>query len=264
MGGSGVGFVVSTHAAYHRRAASSCRARGEEDARGSSEKEPKKVGLWTFVFGEKGEFDRDLRALGSSRRRFLRGVVLSATIALGGNLFGTTSAVLSVFPGPSRSLRLDQLYPVKGFKRFVAQGAFEFIYPQEWLEDQAVAYFESTSKVKPLDYSMQRVKVMAKDRLAYSPRSPPPSSDTLTGAFRPRNLERPHQASCGVWAAARWTKGKRVRDTELAHAGLHFERYAWLAGGRCKKVVEQLHSTRGKWSDGEAYCRPTETLRRLL
>lgn len=32
-------------------------------------------------------------------------------------------------------LRLDVLFPVNGYKRYVYDGAYEFLYPQSWLED---------------------------------------------------------------------------------------------------------------------------------
>jgi hypothetical protein len=34
---------------------------------------------------------------------------------------------------------------VKGWKRYVGEGGFEFIYPREWLEDQAVTYANAVS-----------------------------------------------------------------------------------------------------------------------
>lgn len=33
------------------------------------------------------------------------------------------------------SLRLDVLFPVNGYKRYISGGAYEFLYPQSWLED---------------------------------------------------------------------------------------------------------------------------------
>lgn len=94
----------------------------------------------------------------SLRARFLTGLSLGALVGLGGNLFGSTSAILSVAPEKSRSLRLDILYPVDGFKRYYSSGEFEFLYPQEWLEDPAVAVFENSRRTKPLDLSMQSAR----------------------------------------------------------------------------------------------------------
>lgn len=52
-----------TKAALRRRRAAICTADTRED------EEPKE-GLWTYVFGKEGEFDRDLNRLGTTRRRF--------------------------------------------------------------------------------------------------------------------------------------------------------------------------------------------------
>ncbi|CEM34869.1 unnamed protein product [Vitrella brassicaformis CCMP3155] len=52
------------------------------------------------------------------RRRFL--VLLgAAVVALGANLFGITSALLRLSPEQARKLRLDVIYPIDGFKRYV-------------------------------------------------------------------------------------------------------------------------------------------------
>jgi len=52
-------------------------------------------------------------------------------------------------------LGLDQVYPVNGMKRYVQAGDFDFVYPKEWVQDTAVAYFKQTMNAKTLDYSMR-------------------------------------------------------------------------------------------------------------
>lgn len=53
-----------------------------------------------------------------SRRRFIGGVIFGSSIALGGNLFGVTSGLLSLDDGKfAASTGLDILVPVNGFRR---------------------------------------------------------------------------------------------------------------------------------------------------
>jgi len=67
-------------------------------------------------------------------------------VALAGNLFGCTSALLGTLPPETvASSRLDCYFPVPSgpngamYKRFVASdGAYEFVLPADWLQDQAV------------------------------------------------------------------------------------------------------------------------------
>eukprot|EP00968_Pinguiococcus_pyrenoidosus_P008584 scaffold620_cov282-Pinguiococcus_pyrenoidosus.AAC.5 len=50
-------------------------------------------------------------------------------------------------PVQARSLGLDLLYPVAGFKRYRdPEDRFEFIYPYRWLEDQAVVLARTTAR----------------------------------------------------------------------------------------------------------------------
>uniref|UniRef100_A0A7S3ENR3 PsbP C-terminal domain-containing protein n=1 Tax=Rhodosorus marinus TaxID=101924 RepID=A0A7S3ENR3_9RHOD len=115
-----------------------------------------KTDLRTFLFGKEGEFDRDLGVLGSDRRRFFTGLGLSTALVLGGNLLGSTSAVLSMNANTSRALKLDVVYPVGGFKRYISKGDYEFIYPGDWVEDYAVALADGAGRAGRLDYSMKK------------------------------------------------------------------------------------------------------------
>ena len=79
-----------------------------------------------------------LRRLNTSPRRVALYAGSSGLLALGANFMGGTSALLSLAPAPSRSARLDLVYPVAGFKRCVDPegGRFSFIYPARLLADQ--------------------------------------------------------------------------------------------------------------------------------
>ena len=84
------------------------------------------------------DLEAALRRLSTSPRRALLYAGGSGLLALGSNFMGGTSALLSLAPGPSRSARLDLVYPVAGFKRCVDPegGSFSFIYPARLLADQ--------------------------------------------------------------------------------------------------------------------------------
>ena len=79
-----------------------------------------------------------LHRLNTSSRRVALYAGGSGLLAIGANFMGGTSALLSLAPAPSRSARLDLVYPVAGFKRCVDPegGRFSFIYPARLLADQ--------------------------------------------------------------------------------------------------------------------------------
>ena len=79
-----------------------------------------------------------------SRRRLLVSGAASTSIILAGNFGGATSFLLSSSDAATtlaRSLKLDVLFPIRGFKRALAPdgGGYEFIYPRDWLFDQTIA-----------------------------------------------------------------------------------------------------------------------------
>jgi len=121
-----------------------------------SDADEEKTDWRTYLFGKEGEFDRDLGVLGSDRRRFFTGLGISTALVLGGNLLGSTSAVLSMNANTSRALKLDVVYPVGGFKRYISKGDYEFIYPGNWVEDYAVAVADGAERAGRLDYSMKK------------------------------------------------------------------------------------------------------------
>lgn len=84
-------------------------------------------------------------------RRSMAVGALATGVALGGDLFGVTRGLLSLFPDAARRARLDVIYPVRGFRRFVAaDGAYELLRPSEWLADQVLA-LPRPGDVVPLD-----------------------------------------------------------------------------------------------------------------
>ncbi|XP_075501955.1 psbP domain-containing protein 7, chloroplastic-like isoform X2 [Primulina tabacum] len=75
------------------------------------------------------------------RRRLIAGVSAASLLSVGANFGGITSFFLSFFPEEARHLKLDALYPVRGYSRYIdTYLGFEFIYPESWLGDQTVAY----------------------------------------------------------------------------------------------------------------------------
>eukprot|EP00953_Heterococcus_sp_UTEX-ZZ885_P022344 12369-Heterococcus_DN1.PRE.2 len=102
------------------------------------------------------QFWDDMQRSGIQPRRFFLYTGLAAGVALGGNLFGVTSGVLGLAPEKAGQLKLDIIYPIKGYKRCVNEGqqrynGFEFVFPQDWLADQAIALAEQTERLKMLD-----------------------------------------------------------------------------------------------------------------
>ncbi|KAJ6817136.1 psbP domain-containing protein 7, chloroplastic [Iris pallida] len=85
------------------------------------------------------EFSAPLAAV--FRRRLLTGVGTASLVAVGANFGGLTSFLLGFSPDFARDLRLDVLYPIRGFTRCLAPNyGFEFIYPANWVGDQTLLY----------------------------------------------------------------------------------------------------------------------------
>uniref|UniRef100_A0A0F7GZV8 Photosystem II reaction center PsbP family protein n=1 Tax=Goodyera fumata TaxID=1390594 RepID=A0A0F7GZV8_9ASPA len=75
------------------------------------------------------------------RRRLLSGAGAASLVAVGANFGGLTSFLLGFSPETARELRLDVLYPVKGFSRcYDPEQGFEFIFPADWVGDQRLLY----------------------------------------------------------------------------------------------------------------------------
>ncbi|KAF5945973.1 hypothetical protein HYC85_016201 [Camellia sinensis] len=72
-------------------------------------------------------------------RRLVTGVGTASVVALGANFVGITSFLLGFSPENGRNLKLDVLYPIGGYSRYVQTNeGFEFIYPAAWVGDQTL------------------------------------------------------------------------------------------------------------------------------
>ncbi|XP_024967963.1 psbP domain-containing protein 7, chloroplastic [Cynara cardunculus var. scolymus] len=75
------------------------------------------------------------------RRRLLTGIGSASLVFVGANFAGTTSFLLGLSPETGRNLKLDVIYPIKGFSRCIKpEEGFEFIYPANWVGDQTLLY----------------------------------------------------------------------------------------------------------------------------
>jgi len=126
-----------------------------------------------------------------SRRRLLISGAASTSIVLAGNFGGATSFLLSSSDAAaslSRRLRLDVIFPVRGFKRALAPdgGGYEFVYPRAWLADQTVARRRAVAAelARPalLDGPLpSEAATEARRRRASSSRGAPPGPEVAFG-----------------------------------------------------------------------------------
>ena len=72
--------------------------------------------------------------------RFVSYNLLAISIALGANFLGVSTNIMSnTAPNYFRSIRVDQLYPIDGFRRYVdADNKYEFMFPSQWVIDQSI------------------------------------------------------------------------------------------------------------------------------
>ncbi|CAK9180255.1 unnamed protein product [Ilex paraguariensis] len=86
------------------------------------------------------------------RRRLLTGIGTASLVAVGANFAGITSFLLGFSPERSRSLKLDVLYPIRGYRRCIdSNEGFEFIYPASWVGDQTLLYRAAGKAERSLD-----------------------------------------------------------------------------------------------------------------
>lgn len=81
-----------------------------------------------------------LQRLGIDPVRFVAFNALAVAIALGANFLGMTSFIMSkTNPAFFQSVRADQLYSIDGYRRYYdTEDKYEFVFPSDWLQDQAV------------------------------------------------------------------------------------------------------------------------------
>ncbi|KAK4424642.1 PsbP domain-containing protein 7, chloroplastic [Sesamum alatum] len=86
------------------------------------------------------------------RRRLLAGVGPLLCWLLAPISAGVTSFLLGFSPEAARSLKLDALYPVGGYSRYIdTNEGFEFVYPESWLGDQTLLYRAAGKAERALD-----------------------------------------------------------------------------------------------------------------
>ncbi|KAL3629909.1 PsbP domain-containing protein 7, chloroplastic [Castilleja foliolosa] len=86
------------------------------------------------------------------RRQLLLGTATTSLLAIGANFCGITTFLLGFSPDAARSLKLDALYPVGGYSRYIDTNlGFEFLYPESWLGDQTLLYRAAGKAERSLD-----------------------------------------------------------------------------------------------------------------
>ena len=103
-------------------------------------KEPESLTTAEYVFGKEGEFNRDMAASGIDPVRFISYNLLALVLAIGANFLGVTSAIMtSTSPETFRSLGIDQLYDIGGYRRYTAADLkYSFMFPSTWEQDRTV------------------------------------------------------------------------------------------------------------------------------
>ncbi len=98
------------------------------------------VDIGTYVFGKPGELRNDAEKAGIDPARFIGYNLLALMLALGANFVGVTSLLMSkTNPEYFRSIGLDQLYEVGGYRRYSSpEQKYQFMYPSTWEQDRAV------------------------------------------------------------------------------------------------------------------------------
>lgn len=94
----------------------------------------------TYLFGKEGELAADAARVGIDPVRFISYNILAIALALGANFLGVTSTLMSnTSPAFFQSLKLDQLYTIGDFRRYVSNDdKYELIYPSNWEFDRDV------------------------------------------------------------------------------------------------------------------------------
>jgi hypothetical protein len=95
-----------------------------------------------YIFGKDGEFMQDAKNVGIDPVRFIGYNLLALILALGANFVGITSTLMTnTNPELFRSLGVDQLYDIGGYRRYTAadtSSKYTFVFPSGWEQDRAV------------------------------------------------------------------------------------------------------------------------------
>ena len=121
-----------------------------------SELTPEPINIATYVFDEKEELKRYAAKVGIEPVRFISYNLLALVLALGANFLGVTSTIMSnTNPEYFRSLQLDQLYAIGGYRRYSSpEQKYSFIYPSSWEQDRAV--LAQKLRLRELPASLQK------------------------------------------------------------------------------------------------------------
>ncbi|KAL2940989.1 PsbP domain-containing protein 7 chloroplastic [Bienertia sinuspersici] len=111
------------------------------------------------------------------QRRLLIGIGSASLVAIGANFAGITSFFLGLSPDAGRNLKLDVLYPIRGYSRCIEPDeGFEFIYPATWVADQTILYRaaeraeqERSLDPLPLESSKRRRRNVNEPVIAFGP-----------------------------------------------------------------------------------------------
>ncbi|KNA18735.1 hypothetical protein SOVF_068040 [Spinacia oleracea] len=111
------------------------------------------------------------------QRRLLLGIGSASLVAVGANFVGITSFLLGLSPDTGRNLKLDVLYPIRGYSRCIQPNeGFEFIYPATWVADQTLLYRaaeraeqERSLDPLPLDSGKRRKRNVNEPVIAFGP-----------------------------------------------------------------------------------------------
>ena len=88
-------------------------------------------------------------------KRFIKYNSIAFVLAIGANFLGITTAIMSnTNPSYFRSLKLDKLYSINGYQRYVDDDNngghnYEFIYPSEWSIDRSILLAREIKRETP-------------------------------------------------------------------------------------------------------------------
>ncbi|CAD7700742.1 unnamed protein product [Ostreobium quekettii] len=156
-----------------------------------------------------------------SRRRAIQGSLLAVAIALGGNLGGISSLLLSLDGGAlAGALKLDVVVPIRGLMRCVDQkNGFEFQYPASWLADQRLARRDAAriEAENPLDLPSLQARTRTPSTEPVLAFGPPGTTgeENVSAVVAPTGATRFDLADFGTPSQA----GKSLLDSVIAPEG---------------------------------------------
>jgi hypothetical protein len=120
-----------------------------------------------IYFGK--EYERPSQLRGIDIKRFVTYNLLAVVLALGANFLGITSTLMSATnPTFFRSLGVDQLYAVEGYRRYSdVEDKYDFVFPSEWVMDQGVMTANARERELPMELRQRRSQV--RPRVAFGP-----------------------------------------------------------------------------------------------